>query len=47
MKVTDSNVVLIREFFSTPEKPVTMEEIKNLLPEDRQELGEAIRAQLN
>lgn len=45
MKYTDSNVVLIREFFGDV-RPVSMQEIKDLTPADREELGNAIRETL-
>lgn len=47
MKKSDSNAALIRKFFSTPEKPVSLTEVKALTSEEREELGEAIRATLS
>lgn len=35
----------VREFFSTPDRPVTAREIRDLTPEDRTELKTLIAAQ--
>lgn len=40
-----NSIVLIKEFFSTPRRPVTTEELKELSTEDRKELADAIAAQ--
>lgn len=40
-----NSIVLIKEFFSTPSRPVTTEELKQLTAEDRKELANAIAAQ--
>lgn len=37
-----SNLVLIREYFNEPK--CSMQELKALTPEDKQELGDLIRA---
>lgn len=42
---TDSNVKLIREFFGNV-RPVTMDEMKALTIQDRDELGSLIKATL-
>ena len=41
MKATDSNVILIRDYFNCG-----LAEIKALTPQDKQELGELIRAEI-
>ena len=42
-----TGVILIKEFFSTPERPVTMDELKKCTSEDRRELADAIAKQQN
>jgi hypothetical protein len=41
-----SPVRAIKLYFSTPERPITFQELKELTTEERTELGEAARAKL-
>ncbi len=36
----------IKKFFSTSEKPITLQEVKALTPEDREKLGRLAAAEL-
>ena len=40
-----NSVVLIKEFFSIPSRPVTTGELKDLTRQDRKELADAVAAQ--
>lgn len=44
--MANSNMALIKEFFSVPGRVVSMSEIKELSSEEREELGSLIIAEL-